>query len=77
MVGSFTKYPKFAGRGNEDVERYWYLYEVIWRARQKPDNVKVIELQNTLREIALRWFIKWVELNLNPNMDDIKNIFIQ
>jgi len=63
MVGYFTSYPEFAGRGNEDVEQHWYLCEAIWRARQTPDNVKKIKFQTMLRERALHWFIKWVEQN--------------
>jgi len=77
MAGSFTRYPEFTGRGNEDVEQNWYLCEAIWRARQTPDNVKSIELQTTLREKYLRWFIKWAEHNQNPLVDDIKRGFVQ
>ena len=33
MAGSFTRYPEFFGRGNDDVEQHWYLCEAIWRAR--------------------------------------------
>ena len=31
MAGSFTRYPEFSGRGNDDVEQHWYLCEEIWR----------------------------------------------
>lgn len=40
MATSFTRYPEFASRGNEDVEQHWYLCEAIWIACQTPDNIK-------------------------------------
>ena len=53
MAGSFTRYPEFSGRGNDDVEQHWYLCEAIWRARQTLDAGKLIDFQTTLRERAL------------------------
>jgi len=41
------------------------------------NNVKVIEFHTNLRERALRWFIKWADLNQNPTVDDIKKRFVQ
>lgn len=58
MAGSFTQYLEFSGKGNDDVEQHWYMCEEIWRARQTPDVVKLIEFQTMLSERALRWFIK-------------------
>lgn len=77
MVGYFTRYLEFAGRGNKDVEQHWYLYEAIWRACQTLENVKTVEFQTTLMERALCWFIKWVEQNHNPMIDDIKRGFVK
>ena len=42
MVGSFTRYPEFSGRGNDDVEQHWYLCDAIWRAWKMPDAGKLI-----------------------------------
>jgi len=42
VVDSLTRYPKFVGRGVEDVEKHWYLCEVVWRAFQTPDATKII-----------------------------------
>ena len=77
MVGSFTQYPEFFGRGNDDVEQHWYLYEAIWRAQQTPDVGKLIEFQTTLRERALRWFIKWSKAHPNQVIADVKRDFFQ
>ena len=70
-------YPEFSGRGNDDVEQHWYLCEAIWRARQTPDAGKLIEFQTTLRERALRWFIKWSEAHSNPAIADVKQDFFR
>lgn len=59
------------------MEQHWYLCEAIWRARQTPDAGKLIEFQTTLRERALRWFIKWSEAHLNLVIVDIKWDFFQ
>jgi len=77
MVGSFTRHPYFSSRGNEDVEKHWYLCEAIWRARQMPDNMKLIKFLEILREQVLWWFIKWAELHQNPTIDEIKRNFVQ
>ena len=76
MAGSFTRYPEFSGRGNDDVEQHWYLCKAIWRARQTLDAGKLIEFQTTLRERALRWFIKWSEAHPNPIIADVKRDFV-
>lgn len=77
MVGSFTRYTEFVGRGNEDVEKHWYLCEAIWRVRQTQGNVRPVEFQTTLTERDLHWFIKWTEQNQNPTVDNIKRGFVQ
>ena len=40
-----------------------------------PDAEKLIEFQTTLRERALRWFIKWSEAHPNPVIVDVKRDF--
>ena len=77
IVGSLTQYLEFFGRGNDDVEQHWYLCEAIWRARQTLDVGKLIEFQTTLRERALRWFIKWSEAHPNPEMAVVKRDLIK
>ena len=77
MAGSFTRYLEFSGRGNDDVEQHWYLCEAIWRALQTPEVGKLIEFQTTLRERALRWFVKWSEAHQNPAIDDVRREFIK
>ena len=77
MARSLTWYPKFDRRGNNDVKHHWYLYEVIWRARQTPNFGKLIEFQTTLRERAIRWFMKWSKIHQNPAIIDVKRDFIK
>jgi len=42
-VGSLTRYPKFWGKGDEDVEQHWFLCEAIWRSRRNLDTNKLVE----------------------------------
>ena len=77
MAGSFSRYPEFSGKGNDDVEQHWYLCEAIWRARHTPEVGKLIEFQNTLRERSLRWLLKWYEAHHNPTIDDVKRDFFK
>jgi hypothetical protein len=47
--GSITRYPKLWGKGDEDVEKHWFLCEAIWRSRGTLDANKLVEFQTTLR----------------------------
>jgi hypothetical protein len=42
-AGSLTRYPKFWGKGDEDVEQHWFLCEAIWRSRGTLDANKLVE----------------------------------
>jgi hypothetical protein len=59
--GSIAQYPKFWGKGDEDVEQHWFLCEAIWRSRGTPDVNKLFELQTTLRGFTLKWYMKIIE----------------
>jgi hypothetical protein len=55
MGGSIDQYPKFWGKGDEDVEEHWFLCEAIWRSRGNLDVNKLVEFQTTLRGRVLKW----------------------
>ena len=59
--GSIARYPKFWGKGDEDVEQHWFLCEAIWRYRGTPDVNKLVKFQTTLRIRALKWYMKIIE----------------
>ena len=42
-TGTLTHYPKFWGKGDEDVEQHWYLCEVVWLSRETPDDSKLVK----------------------------------
>jgi hypothetical protein len=42
-VGSLTRYPKFWGKGDEDVEQHWFLCESIWRSHKTLDTSKLVK----------------------------------
>jgi hypothetical protein len=48
-AGSLTRYPEFWGKGDEDVEKHWFLCEAIWRSHGTLDANKLVEFQTTLR----------------------------
>jgi hypothetical protein len=64
MGGSITRYPEFWGKGDEDVEKHWFLCEAIWRSRGTLDANKLVEFQTTLRGHALKWYMKAIELGV-------------
>jgi hypothetical protein len=49
------------GKGEEDVEKHWFLCESIWRSRGTLDANKLVDFQNTLRGCALKWYMKAIE----------------
>jgi hypothetical protein len=59
--GSISRYPKFWGKGDEDVEQHWFLCEAIWRSRGTPDANKLVEFQTTLRGHTLKWYMNIIE----------------
>lgn len=77
MARSFTRYLEFSWKGNEDIKQHWYLCEDIWIYCKTIDATKLIEFHTTLRERALRWFIKWSSLQQNPTIDEFWQEFIQ
>jgi hypothetical protein len=40
---SLTRYPKFWGKGDEDVEQNWFLSEAIWQSHGTLDAKKLVE----------------------------------
>jgi hypothetical protein len=62
-----TRYPKYLGKGDEDVEKHWFLCEAIWRSRGTLDSNKLVEFQTTLRGRSLKWCMKAIELRGKGN----------
>jgi hypothetical protein len=59
--GSIARYPKFWGKGDEDVEQHWFLCEAICRSRGTPDANKLVKFHTTLRGRTLKWHMKTIE----------------
>jgi hypothetical protein len=59
--GLIARYPEFWGKGDEDVEKKWFLCESIWRSRGTLDVNKLVEFQTTLKGHALKWYMKAIE----------------
>ena len=57
------KLPILNGNGIDDPEKYWFLCEAIWTARQTiDDDVKKSQLATTLRGHALEWFVRFTRV---------------
>jgi hypothetical protein len=61
MGVSIPQYPTFWGKGDEDVEKHWFLCETIYRSRGTLDANKLIEFQITLRGRSLKWYMKAIK----------------
>jgi hypothetical protein len=59
--GSISRYPKFWGKGDEYVEKHWFLCEAMWRSRGTLDVNNLVKFQTTLRGRALKWHMKIIE----------------
>jgi hypothetical protein len=57
-AGLMDRYPEFLGKGDEDVEKHWFLCEEIWRSRGTLDANKLVEFRTTLRGHTLKWYMK-------------------
>ena len=54
------KLPTFKGTGAEDPRQHWFLCEAVWTIKGiQDDNIKLVQLVTTLRDIALTWFMKY------------------
>ena len=61
MVGDEMKLPIFHGNDTNDIDKYSFLCEVIWIARQAvDDDVKKIQLETTLSGRALDWYMRFM-----------------
>jgi hypothetical protein len=54
--------PIFRGDGFEDPNHHWFLCEAVWSIKQVSDEVvKRAQFSTTLRDHALRWYMKFVK----------------
>jgi len=67
------------GKGDEDVEQHWFLYEAIWRSHGTLYTNMLFEFQTNLRGRALKWYMNEIELRTQGNsfmLTQVKQIFI-
>jgi hypothetical protein len=54
--------PIFRGDGSEDPDQHWFLCEAVWNIKNVIDEaVKRTQFSTTLRDRALRWYMKLVQ----------------
>jgi hypothetical protein len=59
--------PTFKGDGSEDHEQHWFLCEAVWSIKNITDEVvKRVQFNTTLRDRAVRWYMKFVQGVAHP-----------
>jgi hypothetical protein len=68
--------PTFRGDGSEDPDQHWFLCEAVWSIKNVTDEaVKRAQFSTTLRDRALRWYMKCVQGIAQPKpLNEIKNV---
>jgi hypothetical protein len=71
---------EFQGEGSNDLENHLFIYENIWEAKQTIDEyTKVVQLETTLRDHALNWYMGLEENNPTgapTTIEDVKKKLI-
>jgi hypothetical protein len=71
---AYTHIPTF--KGDEDPRRHWIIYETIWDVVDIIDeNKKITQFIESLRKIALTWYMNFNE-NQSKSKNDIKQNFL-
>jgi hypothetical protein len=67
--------PIFRGDGSKDPDQHWLLCDAIWNIKNFTDEVvKRTQFSTTLRDRALRWYMKLVQGLSQPKpLNEIKN----
>jgi hypothetical protein len=69
--------PTFRGDGFEDPEQHYFLYESVWTINNITDEaVKQAQFSTTLRDHALRWYMKFFQGATPKPMNSIKTSLI-
>jgi hypothetical protein len=69
--------PTFKGDGSKDHEQHWFLCEVVWSIKNITDEaVKRAQFSTTLRDHALRWYMKFVQEATPKPLNAIKTSLI-
>jgi hypothetical protein len=68
----------FRGDGSEDPNQHWFLYEAVWSIKNVTDKaIKRSQFSTTLRDRALRWYMKLVQGTSQPKLlNEIKNTLV-
>jgi hypothetical protein len=65
--------PTFRGDGSEDTDQHWFLCEAVWSIKNITDeDVIRAQFSTTLRDRALRWYMKFVQGDAPKPMNSIK-----
>jgi hypothetical protein len=70
--------PIFKGDGSEDLDRHWFMWEAVWNIKNITNEaVKRNQFSTTLRDRALRWYMKLVQGLAQPKpLHEINNTLV-
>ena len=75
MVGDEMKLLIFHGNKTDDLEQYWFLCEEVWTSRQSvDDDIKRRQLDTTLRDHALDWYMRFMQVPQGTMMKTLNEI---
>lgn len=65
----------FKGLGTKDLEQFWFIVDVVWKAQNiTKENMKKVQLVTTLQDKALSWYIKFFSGKLNATMLETQQV---
>jgi hypothetical protein len=70
---------EFRGEASEDLEKNLFIYEKIWEVKQITEDIKLAQLEITLRDHALDWYMSLPTNNpprTTKTIADIKKLLI-
>jgi hypothetical protein len=74
---NILKVPTFRADGSEDLDQHWFLCEAMWSIENVTDEVvKRAQFSTTLRDRALRWYMKFVQGDAPKPLNVIKTVLI-
>ena len=63
------KFPTFKGVGDEDMDQFWFVAELVWTAQNvASDAMKREQLSLTYGGRALDWYMGYIDQHVNATI---------
>ena len=74
----YYKLPTFKGVGDEDMDWFWFVAELVWTAHNvASDVVKRAQISLAFEGTTLDWYMGYVGQHADPSIQEIKNALKQ